>query len=308
MCNNKHCNRPGCENHIPENRNDCFCSNACSKSNKIMKFVALSSAYRELPISITLVENANSIKRIKKICAFNGCENKVSARGKKRKFCSHKCYANHYTKKRICDLGSCEKEFRPYRKGMKYCSRVCYVKSVQSADRFCINKMCGKKLETKNQKKYCSQSCFYNHKHGYLTWNHICQKAGCENKLTDKRSSRKYCSHECYKKAQFENANTTGRIKMVKRKGWTYPRRFVKTETGWKLLSVFTWEQHNGPLPSRHIVTFNDGNSFNDQDISNLSIISTIKNLLIKRANKLIAKEGELSSSEKFYSKDHIVI
>ena len=46
----------------------------------------------------------------------------------------------------------------------------------------------------------------------------------------------------------------------------------------WRLIHRVIWEQHNGPIPSKHIVTFKDGNALN-WDISNLECISMKQNI-----------------------------
>lgn len=270
-----------------------------------MKFVALKDSYKELPLSHAMLLG-QSEKKVKKTCALDGCEKPVSQRGIRAKYCSLYCSVKARTKVKHCELKECGKEFHPYRASMSFCSRACYLKSVQPPDRFCLNKTCGIKLH--EQEKYCSLKCCYEHKHGHLEWNDVCQRPGCEKELIDNRSSRKYCSQECYNIVREHDKNSTGKIKLVKRKGWTYPRRFIKTESGWKLLSVFTWETHNGPLPTNHIITFNDGDSFNDQDINNLCLVSAIENLLIKRGLRHASEEATPASKETFSAKDNIVI
>ena len=46
----------------------------------------------------------------------------------------------------------------------------------------------------------------------------------------------------------------------------------------WRLIHRVVWEQHHGPIPSKHIVTFKDGNTLN-WDISNLECISMKQNI-----------------------------
>jgi hypothetical protein len=46
----------------------------------------------------------------------------------------------------------------------------------------------------------------------------------------------------------------------------------------WRLIHRVIWEQHHGPIPSKHIVTFKDGNALN-WDISNLECISMKQNI-----------------------------
>jgi hypothetical protein len=292
MCEIKHCQRAGCEKHIPENRTDDFCSNSCKKSDQVMRFVALKDAYQELPLANSMLMTDAIPKKKRKICALDGCEKPVSQRGSRAKFCSVEHFIEYKTRKRFCEEKSCGKKFHPYRASMKYCCRACYVKAV-GVERFCTNTTCGKKLKSSNQEKFCSQACYREHRFGDIKKFETCQATGCDNKLTDRRSTRKYCSQPCYDAARQEKKNTLGQTKLLKRKEWKYPRRFIKTENGWKLLSILTWETHNGPVPQYHFIDFIDGDSFNDQDINNLKLVSCIDNLLTKRAK---SKEEAITS------------
>jgi hypothetical protein len=107
--------------------------------------------------------------------------------------------------------------------------------------------------------------------------------------LTYNRSSRRtFCSKGCYIANRIETKSAIGRIKLIKKKNWEYPRRFIKTESGWKMLSVFTWEKHNGLIPKNHMLIFKDGDSFNDEDINNIQMVSIVDNMRAKANLKKI--------------------
>ena len=59
--------------------------------------------------------------------------------------------------------------------------------------------------------------------------------------------------------------------------GRTYAYIKIK-DKDWRLMHRVVWEQHNGPIPSKHIVKFKDGNTMN-WDISNLEMISQCGNM-----------------------------
>ena len=52
-----------------------------------------------------------------------------------------------------------------------------------------------------------------------------------------------------------------------------YYKKKVAEPNRWKLLHRLVWEEHNGPIPRNHVVTFLDGN-WRNCDISNLMCIS----------------------------------
>lgn len=52
-----------------------------------------------------------------------------------------------------------------------------------------------------------------------------------------------------------------------------YYKKKVAEPNHWKLLHRLVWEEHNGPIPRNHVVTFLDGN-WRNCDISNLMCIS----------------------------------
>lgn len=54
---------------------------------------------------------------------------------------------------------------------------------------------------------------------------------------------------------------------------WQDGYLFRKTDSGWRAAHVALWEQHNGPVPANHIVTFKDGDKTRIE-IENLECIS----------------------------------
>lgn len=52
-----------------------------------------------------------------------------------------------------------------------------------------------------------------------------------------------------------------------------YYKKKVAEPNRWKLLHRLVWEEHNGPIPKNHVVTFLDG-GWRNCDISNLMCIS----------------------------------
>ena len=67
----------------------------------------------------------------------------------------------------------------------------------------------------------------------------------------------------------------------------------------WRLIHRVIWEQHNGPIPSKHIVIFKDGNALN-WDISNLECISMKQNI---NNNSIQRYPGELQQVMKLTAK-----
>lgn len=74
------------------------------------------------------------------------------------------------------------------------------------------------------------------------------------------------------------NTQPVGTINLrVDNKNRVYAYIKIK-DSCWRLIHRVVWEQHYGPIPSKHIVTFKDGNALN-WDISNLECISMKQNI-----------------------------
>jgi len=67
----------------------------------------------------------------------------------------------------------------------------------------------------------------------------------------------------------------------------------------WRLIHRVIWEQHHGAIPSKHIVTFKDGNALN-WDISNLECISMKQNII---NNSIQRYPGQLQQVMKLTAK-----
>jgi hypothetical protein len=304
MCQEKHCLRPGCEKHVPVHRNDGFCSFNCKKTHEIMQFRKTQEQYSELPLV-----KAPVVSKIK-ICLADGCENIVKKRGKAAKYCSQKCFHESKRKYHIipCENPGCKKPFQSGRFNKRFCSRECFHIVIKS-EKNCANQECQKLFTPeKRSSKYCCRACFDAVRGKNILHYDVCQFSNCGKKLSAEQRERhqKFCSVSCSFSDRKEKMGTgIGKITFRKEKGWVYPRRFIKTEKGWILLSRYTWEQVNGPLPKHHIVVCKDGNTFNDDDISNLEIAHVSKALLAKSIRKTEKVQEE--SQESFDIKEYAV-
>lgn len=301
MCNLKHCQRTGCENHIPANRTDDFCSNKCKETQAVLKEIALKDSYKELGLG-NLPLNLKNTKKEKK-CLREGCENLVKKRGKKSKYCSLSCSFESKKKYQIIPCGHCSTPFQSNRFKKYFCSRECHRASIK-VERYCAYSECGKLLSNlKGVKTYCSNECYKKSISAGVIKFDTCQLEECGKALSysQKRSQQKYCSHECFcKNKQKASGNSIGKIGMRKAKHWEYPRRYIKTERGWILLARYTWEQANGPLPPYHFISYKDGNTFNDSDINNLEIFHVFNSP--NRKNNKQEQEHITESSGEFFS------
>lgn len=63
----------------------------------------------------------------------------------------------------------------------------------------------------------------------------------------------------------------------------------------WKGKHILIWEQHNGPVPKRHVVIFGDGNNRNF-DPNNLILVSR-RQLAVLNKNKLIQNDTDLTKT-----------
>lgn len=74
----------------------------------------------------------------------------------------------------------------------------------------------------------------------------------------------------------------------------------------WKSKHAILWEQHNGPIPTGHVVIFADGNQRNIT-IENLLLISR-KELAIMNKRGLIASDAELTKTGVIIADIHLKI
>lgn len=123
---------------------------------------------------------------------------------------------------------------------------------------------------------------------GYLNRNHLALwgqegtqfKKGHPSTKGVKMSAEQYrkCAKTMFKKGNRpKTAVPVGTIAVAKimngsRKELYYKKK-VAEPNRWKLLHRLVWEEHNGPIPPNHVITFLDGN-WQNCDISNLMCIS----------------------------------
>lgn len=282
MCEQKHCNRKGCENHVSENRKDGFCSTDCKKTDEVIKFIALKDCYSELMLPMSILnKEKNTIS--KRICKLESCENELKSRESKTKYCSNKCAAE--SKKKYANCKHCKTKFHITKGKKVYCSRACNLESIK-VERICTHPDCTNKIRWRHKgAKYCSSECYQKIKGANAIRFTICQHTECNSPLTKKQTyyGQKYCGAKCSLDARkLMMGDGIGKISMRKEKKWEYPRRFIKTANGWILVSRNTWEKVNGPIPPYHFIAYKDENTFNDEDIDNLYLVHISKALSYK--------------------------
>lgn len=123
---------------------------------------------------------------------------------------------------------------------------------------------------------------------GYLKRNHLALwgpegtqfKKGHPSTKGVKMSAEQYrkCAGTMFKKGNRpKTAVPVGTITVAKtsngNKEELYYKKKVAEPNRWKLLHRLVWEEHNGPIPKNHVVTFLDGD-WRNCDISNLMCIS----------------------------------
>ena len=123
---------------------------------------------------------------------------------------------------------------------------------------------------------------------GYLNRNHLALwgieagqfRKGHPSTRGVKMSAEQYrkCSKTMFKKGHRpKTAVPVGTITVAKTmngsKEELYYKKKVAEPNRWKLLHRLVWEEHNGPIPKNHVVTFLDGD-WRNCDISNLMCIS----------------------------------
>lgn len=123
---------------------------------------------------------------------------------------------------------------------------------------------------------------------GYLSRNHIALwgieagqfRKGHPSTKGIKMSAEQYrkCAGTMFKKGNRPHtAVPVGTIAVAKtmngRREELYYKKKVAEPNSWKLLHRLVWEEHNGPIPANHVITFLDGN-WQNCDISNLMCIS----------------------------------
>ena len=279
MCNKniEICKSVNCEKELVSSfsKQRGFCSTKCKNSNKLTEFLNIKDSYSELRISIPPLSRINETKIISvaKTCRLNGCENIITSRESRTKYCSTKCASE--SKKKYSKCRNCDNTFHLVKGKKYYCSRTCNLEHIK-VDKTCTRIGCGNKIKWKHKgAKYCSSECYNTTKRSSSIIYTNCQHINCNTQLSAKqiRNTQKYCGKSCFlNERAVANKNSIGNISMRKEKKWEYPRRFIKTQTGWILLSTHTWQKNNGPIPIGYFVKLKDNNTFNDQDIENLEL------------------------------------
>ena len=123
---------------------------------------------------------------------------------------------------------------------------------------------------------------------GYLSRNHIALwgieagqfRKGHPSTYGIKMSAEQYrkCAKTMFQKGHRpKNSVPVGTIAVAKttngRREELYYKKKIAEPNRWKLLHRLVWEEHNGPIPPNHVITFLDGN-WQNCDISNLMCIS----------------------------------
>jgi hypothetical protein len=295
MCTSSenNCLRQGCVNKIKEERGDSFCSDLCSNMYHLSQHLKLKDQYSELSLAPSEFYNVKKKRKQRRGCEKPGCTNKISQRGTKRRFCSKECYAETRKINRFCQLPGCKNPLHTNKPWTKYCSVECRQKSERRPEAFCLNTECGKKLEKRWQKKYCSNACAGIHRFRNIEKFTNCQNVNCGKELTKKQiiGLNKFCSLECSKESKKPKV---GDIRLLKKyKHWKYPRRMVRTENGFVLLAKIAWEKaNNQKVPKGWTIGYKDGNTFNDEDVENLFIFEIKEKLKSYKKANPTTKEG----------------
>lgn len=80
-------------------------------------------------------------------------------------------------------------------------------------------------------------------------------------------------------------ANSVQDVVIRRRKSSKRSLKYIRINSGqWKALHRHTWEQHNGPIPKGHVISFKDGDSLNC-DIDNLEMIAHREYFKVMNAN-----------------------
>ncbi len=94
----------------------------------------------------------------------------------------------------FCQLDGCFTYVK--NKIRKYCSRECHEKAIGLNIPKCKNPECSNKVK-RGRDLFCSRACYTLVKNKNA--HNSCQRPGCLNLLTSRKSTRKYCSQTCYK-------------------------------------------------------------------------------------------------------------
>ena len=269
MCKNIH--HKNCKNNICRKQLNShsaqesgFCGDECKKSHILQKALMISYEYKELGFAL-----ADDIPKIS-LCAREGCLN--HPKDKKRKYCSMECSALSKKKIRICQKQGCSNEVKKHEKSTRFCSRECYKQHIQPS-KICKRSGCDKLVFGGERPKFCSEECYKLSKFGYVIKDKKCQRDSCQNEIKGRGSKRRFCSNECY---VINKKSPIGTIKLKTDGRDSRKRRFIRINSGWSLLSKYTWEKAHGPIPEGYFVRIKDGNLYNDEDLDNLELMTYV--------------------------------
>lgn len=234
-----------------------------------------------IPANFKPPKKQKGVLKEKKNCIRPGCSNKVKYHSSRAKYCTPECYAKSKMNKSIPCKG-CGKNFHPTKKRKYFCTSKCFLDSLR-VQRYCQNPECGQLIKDNNNvRKYCSVKCFNHVRQKDIIRYSNCQNNECGAPLKNSqiKSNQKYCCHPCYTKVRNQKTkDSIGKlISLRNNKNWEYPRRYIKLEKKWMLVSRYTWENANGPIPEGYYIGYKDGDTFNDQDINNLYLVESVFN------------------------------
>lgn len=227
----------------------------------------------------------------KDLCGLNGCYTPVKT--KRRKYCSKECHAKAVgANVPQCNNPACNNRVKRGRN--QFCSWECYkIVNDKNAHDTCQREGCCNPLTSrKSTRKYCSQTCYkLDHPNRPSRKKvRLCTLPGCGQQIKRRGNGRKYCSLACSVKARQEVSS----VKIKKLDG--IPRRFNKVEKKWILTSNITWKESFGEIPKGKQVWFKDNEWFNDMDINNLYLIDN------KEYQEIIQKLTHSETKEVFTS------
>ena len=248
-----------------------------------------------------------------KICQLEICKKKFIPKRKTTKYCSLGCLKISRRIIKKCQAEGCGCTLPAGSSSVKFCSRICYLNTIRPYKK-CHNNDCNNHINYRHNSKFCSMSCYRQEGSKNVIHYYNCQKKECYNVLSKAQfdNMQKYCSSKCClddkKEKSIENI---GNIYLRKVKRWNYPRRFIKTKNGFILLSKYIWEKVNGPIPKHHYIVYKDGNTFNDEDINNLSILhisESPKILMINKEDMEVLETETVIKKEFFNIKEFVII
>lgn len=108
---------------------------------------------------------------------------------------------------------------------------------------------------------------------------------------------------------RFEKGNLPGNtlplgVEIMREDGYLYVK--IENPNVWKQKHRIIWEQHNGPVPDKHVILFGDGDRLNF-DIDNLILASKAQVLQLNRYD-LIQEDPDLTKTALIIADMHLKI